>query len=198
MVDTKMLIYGLFSLYCLIFSSCGEFRLKQHTPKEFINNVIVTRALYVKDSTQIQDTLINYLKEHRHSFYSKEYFDLTQIIIDTIIHNDSCNKFIVFVITKNPTYRQRNPINESNWYYDATSYIGIRNKENIHLAWIGPNFSNAKDQSELSSTIRSAYFTEFATSDTIGGGMYKYNMNDSRFWGAPIWRKVGDIGGGGH
>ncbi|SIO55548.1 hypothetical protein [Chitinophaga niabensis] len=193
MVIVRKLAYILFFSYCLLNSSCGEVRLKRFTPKEFVNNVNVPRAQYIRDSIQIQDTLKSYLKEHRYSFYSKEYFDSTQIIIDTIIYDNSHKKFIVFVMVKNPTNRQVQP--NSNWYFDATSYIGAKSGEDIRLAWVGPNFSNAVNQSELSNIIRSAYFTEFATSDTIGNNMYKYNMNDTRFWQSSIWEKINKVSG---
>lgn len=192
-MSTIRLAKYVFFLCCQISISCGEIRLKRYTPKEFINNVPVPRIYYTKDSIQILDTLRNYLKGHRYSFYPETYFDSTQVIIDTIIHNDSYNKFIVFVITKNPTYRQLIPDANSNWYYDATSYIGIRNKGDIQLAWIGPSFTNSIDVFELSNIIRESYFTEFSRPDTVGDHMYKYNMNDVRFWQSTIWEKLAKV-----
>lgn len=178
---------SVFISLCLIsaFISCGEVRLKRFTPTKYLNNVSVPRNYYVKDSLQILDTLRYYLLEHKGFFYSKEYFDSTELIIDTIIHNSTLEKFIVFIITKNPTYRQLDPDKSTSWYYNATSFIGVRRNKDLTLAWVGPNFSNAQNQFELSRIIRDAYFTELSDSDTT------LNMNDVRFWKSNVWRKVG-------
>lgn len=184
MIKRILIFICSFLISTLIFISCGEVRLKRFTPTEYLNNVSVPHAYYAKDSIQILDTLKHCLHEHKGFFHSKEYFDSTQLIIDTIIHNSSFEKFIVFIITKNPTYRQLDPDESTPYYYNATSFIGIRKNEGVALAWTGPNFRNARDQFQLSTTIRSAYFTEISKSDTT------WNMNDVRFWKSGIWQKV--------
>ena len=98
----------------------------------------------------------------------------------------------MFVITKNPIYRQLVPDKKYDWYYDATCYLGVRKNDTISLSFIGPSFTNSYNKSELSSIIRDAYFTDFATKDTIGLHTYKYNMNDVRFWDCSIWNEIED------
>lgn len=172
------------------FYSCEGVKVKKYTPKEFLNHAVMKEESYFKDSTEIVKQLKEFLLRHEDFFYSKDYFDSTQLIIDSIIYSPDFNKLAVFVITKNPTYRQRMPDKNHEWYYDATCYLGVRQNNTISLSWIGPNFSNSTDKEELSSIIRDSYFTEFATKDTVGAYTYKYNLNDIRFWNSPIWKKI--------
>lgn len=164
-------------------------REKIYTPIEQLYKVEISHADYAADSLKLHNQLRQLLKGHEESFYSKEYFDSTQIIIDTIVYNTELDKLATFVITKNPTYRQRSPDKTSEWYYDATCYLGLKERDTILLSWIGPNFSNSMNINELSEIIRDACFTGFARKDTTNGGLYQYNLNDKRFWDGPIWKK---------
>ena len=94
------------------------------------------------------------------------------------------------MIAENPTHRQLMPDKDHEWYYNATCYLGIRQSDTISLSWIGPNFSNYTDRRSLSEIIRNSYFTEFATTDTVGLFTYKYNLNDIRFWDCSIWQEI--------
>lgn len=164
-------------------------REKIYTPKEFLNDAHISQANYSSDSVQLLNQLKSELENHKQSFYSKEYFDSTKLIIDTIIYNSTFDRLAVFILSKNPTYRQLVPDKNHDWYYDATCYLGLKQRDTVLLSWIGPNFSNSENPEELSEIIRDACFTAFARKDTTNGGLYKYNLNDKRFWDSPIWRK---------
>jgi len=159
------------------------------TPVAFMNHTVKNRTGYTEDSAAIVEQLKKSLNKHEDFFYSKEYFDSTQLIIDTILYGPDFNKLAVFVIAKNPTYRQLAPNKDYEWYYNATCYLGLRRGDTLDLRWEGPNFSNAYDKSYLSKTMRHSYFTEFATRDTAANSPYKYNLDDIRFWDGPIWQK---------
>src|SRR3979409_2331538 len=84
------------------------------------------------------------------------------------------------------------PIKNEMWYYDATSYLGIRQGDTIGLSLLGPGFSNSTDKRELSNDIRQACFRTFVSKDTTEKYAYKFNLNDTRFWTSSVWQKIED------
>lgn len=174
----------------LFFYSCEGIKQKIYTPKEFLNHTVIKQESYIKDSVQIIRQLQVSLINHEDFFNNKAYFDSTQLIIDTILYSPDFNRLAVFVMVKNPTYRQLVPDRNYDWYYEATCYLGIRQKDSISLNWIGPSFTNSYNKTELSNIMRDSYFTNFATKDTVGLYTYKYNLNDIRFWDSNIWEEV--------
>lgn len=185
-------ILSLFLLLTAVCSACyygmGT-REKVLTPEEFLNNSRISSADYSEDSTELLLELKKMLNNHEASFHSKEYDDATVLIIDTIIYNENFDRLGVFVISKNPTYKQLAPDSNHSWYYDATCYLGLKQQDTISLSWLGPNFTNSSDQKTLSAMFRDACFTAFANTDTTNGGLYRYNLNDKRFWEGPLWQK---------
>lgn len=167
------------------------------TPQEYINHVLVSDSIYQKDSLWLVNSLAERLRDKSGSFYNKEYFDSTQIFIDSIIYNEDNSKIAFFVITKNPMYRRlyKIPSEEKyDFYYDAYCYLGKRsdslNVWNTH--WFKTlSLSNYYDYKETSERIRWKYFNELVkVKDTSGVSAYKYNVNDIRFWDCPAWNKV--------
>jgi hypothetical protein len=192
MNKNPMLEIYLITLF-LSFNSCEGVGERKYTPKEFLNHIVIQKENYSKDSVEIIRQLQNFLKRHDDFFYSKAYFEGTQIIIDSIIYSPDFNKLAVFVITKNPTSRQLLPDKKHDWYYDGTCYLGLRQNDTICLSRIGPNFSNSPNKKELSIMMRETYFTTYATfKDTSGAYRYKYNIDDIRFWDCPIWNEIED------
>jgi hypothetical protein len=114
-------------------------------------------------------------------FNNTSYFDLTAIIVDTIIYYSDLNRIAAFIIIKNPSYRQLIPDKKYNWYYDGTCYVGEKLKDSLRLSWIGPSFSNSVNKEKLSAILKDYYFTEFAGNDTTVPNACKYNLNDVRF-----------------
>jgi hypothetical protein len=164
-----------------------EFRRNTDTPEEYVSHILINKEQYRKDKQQIQHTMKTFVTNHEGFFHSDEYFDSTEIIIDTILYNAEFNKLAILLITKNPTYRQLIPERNHKWYYDATCYLGIRQSDTIILKWVGPVFSNGFDFKSISQDIQEATFRTFVTPDTTD--IYDYNIDDVRFWSSAIWNK---------
>jgi len=158
------------------------------TPGKFLNQTLVEKGVYTRDSVRLMAGLRERLQEHEGFFNNTAYFDGTQPKIDTIIYSPDLSKLGVLVLVKNPTNRQLVPDKGSDWYYDATCYLAVRRGDSLLLAWIGPNFSNSPSEQAVSEDIRDACFKYFVSQDT--NSVYKYNLNDIRFWNSPIWKKV--------
>ncbi|MDF2192811.1 hypothetical protein [Paraflavitalea sp. CAU 1676] len=162
-------------------------RVKEFTPKEYLNIAVINKADYAKDSIYVINYFRHHLKEQKEFFFDNKYSsDSTQITIDTIVYNNEFTKMGILLITQNPTSRLS--IKPSAlWYYEGTSYIGIRKNNSILLTWMGPSFTKAEDQQELSHDIREYFFTELADKRD---SLHKYNMNDTRFWSGPYLIKI--------
>lgn len=178
------LITGMFLCFC------NGMRLKKYTPKEFLNYAIAPRDIYIKDSTEIIKQLTLFLLKREDFFSNSAYFDSTQLMIDTILYSPDFNKLATFIIIKNPTNRQLVPNMKYTWYYDGTCYLGTKQHDTLVLGWLGPSFTNSFNKIELSAIIRDAYFTSYATRDTISAFSHKYNLNDMRFWSSIIWKQI--------
>jgi hypothetical protein len=169
-----------------------EFRKNTDTPDRFLNKTVNKKEDYTKDSLTILYELKNLLLRHEHGdfFYSKEYFAGTEITVDTIVYSPDLNKLGILVLTKNPTSRQLAPTKDKMWYYDAGTYLGIRQGDSISLSYLGTGFVNSTDKKELSNDIREACFRTFVSKDTTQKYSYKYNLNDTRFWTSSVWQKI--------
>jgi hypothetical protein len=165
-----------------------EFRRNTDTPNEFLSHTSIRRDKYTKDSVEAVKQLRTFLGRHEDFFYSKAYFDSTEVIIDSIVYGPGLDKLAVLVIAKNPTYRQLMPDKNNFWYYDATCYLGVRKNDSIVLSWIGPVFTGSFDERSIANDIREACFRTFVTKDTSDA--YEYNLNDIRFWNSSIWKKI--------
>ena len=183
-----LLIALLFSM--ATFSSC-KFGTGHDTPKEFLNEVKVDKAIYTNDKVAINNQLINYLSTHDQSFYSKEYFDSTVLTIDTILYSEDKNRIAVFVFTKNPTSRQLDPDKKDKWYYDAYCYLGKRQTDTLDLRWLNRyNLINYFHQELVVKRLRELYFKEFSTwKNTDDTYRYGVNLDDKRFWNCFVWEE---------
>lgn len=172
-----------------IFTSCEGVRFKRFTPENYLNHTVANKDQYAADSAilvkQFKQAVIN----HEGFFLNGSYDATTEIRIDSILYSPDIRKMIVFVIARNPTTKQIRPVTDYKWYYDGTCYLGFRHNDTIQLRHLGPNFTNSYDYRKLSAMMRDAYFTAFATEDTVGLNTYKYNLNDIRFWKDPVWRE---------
>jgi hypothetical protein len=155
-----------------------------------IHKTLNKKENYTKDSLAISQNLKALMLRHEDFFYSEEYFEGTDIIIDTIIYSPDFNKLAILFMTKNPTSRQLMPTENEDFYYNATAYLGVRQKDTISLSWLGPNFSNSTNIEKLSKAIRQECFRTFVSKDTSGPYSHKYNFNDIRFWTGSEWQKI--------
>lgn len=169
-----------------------EFRKNTDTPDQFLSKTLNKKDDYTKDSLLIAIELKKLLLRHEHEgfFYSKEYFDGTDIIVDTILYSPDFNKLAILFLTKNPTSRQLMPTENYDFYYNASAYLGIRQKDTISLSFLGPSFSNSIDKKEISKLIRQTFFRTFVSKDTTAEYANKYNLNDTRFWTGSEWKKI--------
>lgn len=184
-------LLSFFIISCHYGTGVGE---RKFTPQKFLNHTKISREDYLKDSNTIIAILGTYLNNHEQSFYNKEYFHSTGIIIDTILYNMNFNKIAVFVIAKTPMYGRKEVARakNANYWYDAYCYIGIRIgtvRSGFKLKWVKrSSIINWYEKNEVSRAIKDEYFTEFATiKDTSGDYRYKYNLDDKRFWDSSIW-----------
>jgi len=187
---TIILFGSIFSIYWYFKNVNGwmEFRKNTSTPREFLNHSSIKKEYYLRDKIELK-RLLKWLLFKREGFFDNSaYSDSTDLIIDSIVYNSDFNKMAVFVIVKNLTKRQLVPDNENTCYYDATSYLGIRQGNTISLTWKGPVFTNSSSERDISLDIRVACFNNFVTKDTTD--IYEYNLNDTRFWNSSVWKEI--------
>jgi hypothetical protein len=188
-----MLKYLIFSLFSLC--SCEGNSQQVETPVEFVNTISVSDSIYKEDSVILLTAFYFKLRSYEASFYNKEYFDSTKLIIEKIFYDSTKNKIIVFLLTENLMSRKKYPNLKYKVYYDAFCYLGKREKAgSFELKWVKTfaptNFINKQ---EISASIERLYFTELAAIlNKDRQSVYKYNMNDKRFWTGPGWKKFFD------
>ena len=167
-----------------------QFRWNRDTPEAFLNHTTAKKQQYEIDRADIVRQFKGQIKRHVAFFYSKEFDEDTQIIIDTILYSPDFKKEAILVFTKNPTSKQLAPDANADWYYDATCYLATRQKDSLDLSFIGPNFRNYTIKEELRQLVRENYFRIFATEKDVKGAAYMYyNLNDIRFWSCKIWKE---------
>lgn len=186
-----IIIFGsIFSVYWYFKNIGGwmEFKKNTCTPREFLNHSAIKREYYLRDKKELKKQLKLLLSKREGFFDNSAYSDSMVLIIDSVLYSADFKKMAIFVIVKNLTKRQLAPENENTWYYDATTYLGIRKGNTISLTWIGPVFTNSSSERDISMDIREACFNNFVTKDTTD--IYEYNLNDKRFWSSSIWREI--------
>lgn len=190
LIIVVVLIFLLTSAYLYLKYIYGwmEFRKNTDTPGAYLSHVTIGDKGYAKDSIDIAKGLRTLLLNREGFFYNQAYSSDTGLLIDSILYSPDFSKLAVFVITKTAGSKQVLPDTKHDWYYDATCYLGVRQRDTIALSWIGPVFTNSINKESISNDIRAACFRTFATKDTTDE--YAYNINDVRFWDSRIWRKI--------
>lgn len=184
----------LFFLFAM--TSCNGNSQKLETPKEFINQVTVDNSVYSKDSVAIIADLYLKMRNQEASFNNPEYFESTILAIDTLMYDSSLNKIAVFVIAKKPTYRNPHSDSKLPYYYNASCYLGKRQYHDsviFEVKRLGPfTLANFDDRATIQKAIREYYFLELATVlDEKKEPVFKYNLNDKRFWESPTgWKRM--------
>lgn len=138
------------------------------------------------DSIEIRRELCRLMKAHKGSFQNREYFDSTEIIVDSIMYDSTLQKIAVFVIAKNPTYR--NPYSDSKlpFYYNANTYLGrrVHSTSNQFELKCLCRFSevNFNDAKTVVAALKEDFFTELATvKNENDQPVFEYNLDDVRF-----------------
>ncbi|MEY8761856.1 hypothetical protein [Chryseobacterium tongliaoense] len=190
--NKKIIVIGAIFLALIIYIvyiNGYDFRLFKNTPEKYRSETQVTSQKYTSDSLKLVNQMHSLIKEHKESFYSGEYDNSTQIIIDTIMYSSDFNRITFFVITKNPVKKLSKPEKNYQWYYDATCYIGQRIQDSFNLKWVGPNYTNSYDLEHISKEIENYFFKKRA-SEPAYNGEKKYNINDTRYWTSSDWKNL--------
>jgi hypothetical protein len=189
----KAKIFLIFALF-----ACNGNSQQVVTPREFLNRVTVEESVYSQDSAVIVADLYAKMKNHEASFSNREYFDSTILVVDTIMYDSTLNKIALFVIAKNPTYRNPYSTSELPHYYNASCYLGKRmslDSSRFELKNMGPfSIINFSDKELVRRAIREYYFLELATVlNEKNQPRFKYNLDDKRFWESSTgWKRAFD------
>ena len=182
--------------FVLFLTACNGSSQKTETPQEFVNNVVVDSLIYLKDRAAILDSLYMKMKMHQESFTNPEYYDSTKLSVDTIIYDPSLNKVAVFVVARNPTHRNPHSDSKLPFYYHANCYLGKRKylDSSIFELKCLCRFSeiNFDDKETAVKALKEDFFFELATVlDENSQPVFKYNLNDKRFWDSPKgWKRI--------
>lgn len=189
-------MFRIISFFLLALISCNGSGQRKKTPKEFVSEVVVDKAAFLKDSTAIVADLYQKMKNHEASFTNPEYYDSTVLMVDTIMYDSSLKRIAVFVIAKNPTHRNPHSDSKLPYYYNASCYLGKRTQVDssiFELKQLGPfSLGNFHSTQEIRQAIRHYYFLELATVlDEKSQPVFNYNIDDKRFWDSPTgWKRM--------
>jgi hypothetical protein len=176
-------------LYAFILGliSCNSGTKKKLTSDKYINYSVVSIEKYKSDSLLIVNKLMTELQNQEEFFDNAAYSHGAQIIVDSIIYSPDYTKNAIFVVVKNRTENQLYPDPGHMWYYDGTCYLGTGVGDSLKLYWVGPNFSQSDSEAKIASFIKDYYYHSYNKGDSAQTDYCKYNLDDVRFWGCPIW-----------
>lgn len=165
---------------------------KNYDTKDIKQNKKKYTKLLTSDSNLVLNKLKVLLANKEDLFYNSGYSGQTTIIIDSIIYNKDSSKMAVFAIIKSPISNLQilNRKDKSEWFYDATCYVGLRQIDTIIIKWVGHNLVSFFDYQEISNAIRNECLYNFSSIDSTNHLYSEYNMHDSLFWTSPFWNKV--------
>jgi hypothetical protein len=162
------------------------------TPPEYIYNDTVDIKTYSQYKLTLVDSIRSFIRYKDGPYYRKEFDEQTIVFVDTILFSPKRNRITFFVITKNSNDKLLSKGNKNEYHYDANCFIGNLKIDSIwDIRWLKAlNLTRYDTHIESSERIREMYFTLFSTiKDVDGNSLYKYNLNDIRFWDGPIWQK---------
>lgn len=165
--------------------STGCWISSTRTPQRYKNSTKVDSETYKWQRQQLHDSIRSMVDQRRNPFYQSDNGSSTEIYIDTILYNPEKTKTAFFVITKN---KERKNNEESNIFnYRAHCLIAnIVGSKFTNIRWLSYyNISGYESLTNTSSRIREMHFLEFKNRPKNG---VKYNLDDVRFWGEPVWR----------
>ncbi|MEZ5045303.1 MAG: hypothetical protein R2828_35740 [Saprospiraceae bacterium] len=149
----------------------------------------VNRDKYFADSTFLIDHIGKMIQRKEGPFYPEKFDDSTEIYIDTILYNADQDRLAFFVITKNTNDKLLTKGSRDKSHFDAHFFIGEIFEKSWELKWFKRlNFSRFESYNDISIKMRSWYNNELEKVKGSGGkSLYKYNLNDYRFWDGPLW-----------
>ncbi len=164
------------------------------TPVKYRNNTQVPPHIYKVHQKILKDSIKHLIKEKSLAYYPKENDLFTEIIIDTILYSPKKDKAAFFVITKNSNDRLLSGGNKNEYHYDAHCFtVYLKGDFTFNdIYWIrASNISNFYNLEKTSFRIKEMYFKDFSKrQDVNDSSMYKYNLDDIRFWDGPVWKTI--------
>jgi|LakMenEpi03Aug12_release.lakeMendotaPanAssembly.Ray.scaffolds.fasta_scaffold196643_2 hypothetical protein len=164
------------------------------TPIKYRNNTQVPLHIYKVHQEILKDSIKHLIKEKSLAYYPKENDLFTEIIIDTILYSPKKDKAAFFVITKNSNDRFLSGGNKNEYHYNAHCFsVYLKGDSTFNdIYWIrASNISNFYTLENTSFRIKEMYFKDFSKrQDVNDNSMYKYNLDDIRFWDGPVWKTM--------
>jgi len=164
------------------------------TPVKYRNKTVVSSSIYKVHKEILKDSIKYFIKNKSLAYYPRENDSLTEVIIDTILYSPKKDKAAFFVVTKNSNDKLLSGGNENEYHYDAHCFAVYLKEDSIFsdIYWIRTsNVSNFHTLEKASFRIREMYFKDFSKREDVNGNsMYKYNLNDIRFWNGLIWKTM--------
>src|SRR5258707_2392075 len=162
------------------------------TEKEYRNESRVSSEVYREHATILKDRIRKLIEKNEGPYYPSENDSLTEIIIDTVLYSPGKDRMAFFVITKNSDDKQLVPGNKNESHFSAHAFTAFLDGSRgiHHIFWINV-FSEGDDADvkTASQAIRMMYFKGFRERrDNKGESIYKYNLDDVRFWNGPFWK----------
>ncbi len=177
-------------LFCNLCHGCTGIK-SDTTPAKYKYKTLIKEDKYKAHTSILKDSIRFFIKEKKFAYYPKENDTLTQIIIDTILYSPKYDKAAFFVITQNSNAKSLNPGNANEYHYDAHCFIANYSDSNnfYNIFWLDQSsLSNYHNLGNTRRDIRDLYFKDFKTrQDGYGNSLYKYNIDDIRFWDGPVW-----------
>jgi hypothetical protein len=142
----------------------------------------------------LRDSIKHLVTEKRLAYYPKENDLNTEIIIDTILYSPKKDKAAFFVITKNSNDKLLSRGNKNQFHYDAHCFTAYLKGDSTFngINWISASsINNFSTLEKTTFRIKEMFFKDFSKrQDVNDSSMYKYNLDDIRFWDGPVWKTV--------
>lgn len=186
---------GPFFIIIVVCNFCyGCASISDTTPKKYRNKTKVSSEIYKADQEILKDSIKNLIIRRDLAYYSKDNDLFTEVIIDTILYSPMKDKVVFFVITKNSNDKLISGGKRNEYNYNAHCFIAYLKEDSVFsdIYWIrASNINNFINIEKTSFRIREMYFNDFSKRQDINGNsLYKYNVNDIRFWNGPIWKTM--------
>ncbi len=188
----KVCFLTTFTLYNFCYGCTGN--ASDTTPVIYRNNTQVAPHIYKVHQKILKDSIQHFINNKSLAYYPKENDLFTEIIIDTILYSPKKDKAAFFVITKNSNDKLLSGGNKNEYHYNAHCFtVFLKGDSTFNgIDWISTSsISNFYTFEKTSFRIKEMYFKDFnKRQDVDGNSMYKYNLDDVRFWDGPVWKTM--------
>jgi hypothetical protein len=180
-------------LFCLLISFWSLISCKASSDQhnKYLYRDTIDRETYKKFEAILVDSIKVFIKEKKGPFHPKKFDSTTEIFIDTILFSPNQKRMAFFVVTKNSNDKLLSKGLKDEFHFDANCFLAQKDANFLDIQWLSAfNFTRYWEYDKASKRIRKAYFTMLSSiKDNDDTSLYKYNLNDLRFWNGPIWNK---------